>query len=88
VTVGADLTFSHGVIEPAAPTGGTRTALRAMLSPGFAATLSTDKRRTVAPDPASAAAETKGADAKAVDHDDERRGDGAKVPSVEVDESE
>jgi hypothetical protein len=88
VTVGADLTFAHGATEPAAPRGGTRTALTAMLSFGFAATVSTDKRRTVAPDPAAAPVETKGAEAPAGVHDDPQRGEDAKTPAVDVDDSE
>jgi hypothetical protein len=88
VTVGADLTFAHGVTYPTPPRGGTRTALTAMLSLGFAATVSTDKKRTVAPDPAAAAVETKGAEAPAVVHDDDHRGDDAKAPSVEVDDGD
>jgi hypothetical protein len=50
-TSGVDLRYVYGVVEPAPPDGAVRADLTAIFTLGLAATLSTDKRRTVTPDP-------------------------------------
>jgi hypothetical protein len=50
-TSGADLRLVRGVVDPAPPEGAGRTEVRLTLTFGLAATVSTDKRRTVTRDP-------------------------------------
>ena len=50
-TTGADLLFVRGVVDPAPPGGRDRVGLTAILTAGLAATVSTDRRRTVTRDP-------------------------------------
>jgi hypothetical protein len=61
LTAGVDLTFTCGVVDPEPPGGGARTALRATLSLGFAATTSTDRRRRGPRDPAGEEDDTRSA---------------------------